>query len=71
MNKFQIAYLLTFLISLIGIAGNIELEITTPITSWVILGISSFFNIRKIYICRKEEIVCQKKKEMHLINAEK
>lgn len=52
---FQATYFLTFLISLIGIVGNIELEITTPITSWVILAISSFLAIGKfIYIERRK-----------------
>ncbi len=55
MNKFQITYILVFFINLIGIAGNIELEITTPITSWIIATISSFLTVGKlIYLERRK-----------------
>ncbi len=55
MNKFQIAYLLTFLISLIGICGNFELEITTAFHCWVILIASGFLTAGKmIYLYVKE-----------------
>ena len=55
MNKFQITYIFIFLFSLMGIAGNIELEITTPIHCWLILAISSFLVIGKlIYLERRK-----------------
>ena len=55
MNKFQITYMLMFFISLIGICGNVELEITTHITCWVILAISGFLTIGKvIYLKRRK-----------------
>ncbi len=55
MNKFQIAYILIFLFSLIGISGNIELDIPTATHCWVILIASGFLTLGKFtYLYLKE-----------------
>jgi len=47
-NKFQITYILVFLFSLIGIAGNFELEIATALHCWLILITSGVLTVGKI-----------------------
>lgn len=55
MNKFQIAYILIFFISLIGVCGNIELEVATALHCWVILIASGFLTLGKFtYLYLKE-----------------
>lgn len=36
MNKFQITYFIAFIISVMGIAGNMDLCIETPLHCWII-----------------------------------
>lgn len=44
----QLSYIFIFLFSAIGICGNIELGVKTPIYCWIIFGISGFLSIGKI-----------------------
>lgn len=56
MNKFQITYILVFFVSLIGIAGNIELDIPTATHCWIILIASGFLTLGKIiYLERRNK----------------
>lgn len=54
MNKFQKTYIFLFIFSITGLIGNQELGETTPIYSWLILAVSSFFTVGKIvYLVKK------------------
>lgn len=44
----QLSYIFIFLFSAIGICGNIELDVETPIYCWTIFAISGFLSIGKI-----------------------
>lgn len=48
---FQLTYLLTFFILVIGISGNIELNIQTPISIWIIFITSGLLTISKMIYC--------------------
>lgn len=53
---FQLSYIITFAICLIGIAGNIELGITTPTPAIALTLISGFMTIEKfIYVYSLKE----------------
>lgn len=47
-EKFQLLYMFIFMISTIGICGNIELDIITSIHCWIIFIISGLLTIGKI-----------------------
>lgn len=47
-KTFQKTYLLTFFISLIGICGNVELDVETPLYCWMLFIISAILTICKM-----------------------
>lgn len=53
---FQLSYIFTFFCCLIGIAGNLELDIKTPTFTFVLTLITGFLTIEKfIYVYTLKE----------------
>ena len=48
MNKFQITYILLWFFMTIGILGNIELGVSTPLINMIIYGVVSFLTAGKM-----------------------